>query len=55
MMGITNQPDELVGLLTSENAKAVLKNLQSRYGVEELAEPEVTTPVAGKPRCGQRR
>jgi hypothetical protein len=42
-IGITNSPEQLVGILTSENAKTLMRTLQSRSGVEELAEPEVTT------------
>ena len=43
IIGITNQPDQLVGILTSENAEVVLQNSGITTGVEELAEPEVTT------------
>lgn len=43
MIGITNQPDHFTGILTSDNAKVALNNLEPRPGVEELAEPEVTT------------
>jgi beta-lactamase regulating signal transducer with metallopeptidase domain len=42
VLGISNQPD-LVGILTLENAAVTLRALQSRQGVDELAEPEVTT------------
>ena len=43
-IGITNSPDQLVGILTSENARVAIKALESpAAGVEELAEPEVTT------------
>ncbi len=41
--GSTNEPDQFVGILTSENTQAETKALESRAGVEELAEPEATT------------
>ena len=43
MIGGTNQPDQFTRILTGDNAKVTLKNLESRPGVGELAEPEVTT------------
>ncbi|MGD0087279.1 MAG: M56 family metallopeptidase [Verrucomicrobiota bacterium] len=43
IIGSTNPPDQFVGILTGENAKTAMKALESRAGVEELAEPEVTT------------
>jgi len=43
IIGITNQPDELAGILTRENAAVTIRMLESRPGIEELAEPEVTT------------
>ncbi len=43
MIGGTNQPDQFAGILTSENAAVTIRTLESRPGVEELAEPEVTT------------
>jgi beta-lactamase regulating signal transducer with metallopeptidase domain len=43
IIGSTNSPDQFVGILTSENAKTLMQTLQFRPGVEELAEPEVTT------------
>jgi hypothetical protein len=43
IIGITNSPDQFVGILTGENLKTVMRALESRAGAEELAEPEVTT------------
>jgi beta-lactamase regulating signal transducer with metallopeptidase domain len=44
IIGSTNSPDQFVGILTSENARMAIKALESpAAGVEELAEPEVTT------------
>ena len=43
MMNGSNQLEGFAGILTGDNAKVALKNLESRPGVEELAEPEVTT------------
>jgi beta-lactamase regulating signal transducer with metallopeptidase domain len=43
IIGSTNPPDQFGGILTSESAKMAMKALESRAGVEELAEPEVTT------------
>ena len=43
IIGSTNPPDQFVGILTSGNAKTAMEALESRPGVEELAEPEVTT------------
>lgn len=43
IMNGTNQLDGLAGILTSDNAKVALNSLEPRPGVEELAEPEVTT------------
>jgi type II secretory pathway component GspD/PulD (secretin) len=42
-IGITNPLDQPVGILTGENTKVAMTTLESRAGVEELAEPEVTT------------
>jgi Flp pilus assembly secretin CpaC len=43
IIGSTNSPDQFVGILTSENTQVAIKALESRVGIEELAEPEVTT------------
>ncbi|HLZ55100.1 MAG TPA: hypothetical protein VKS19_11525, partial [Verrucomicrobiae bacterium] len=43
IIGSTNPPDQFVGILTSENARAAIRALESRDGVGILAEPEVTT------------
>ncbi|MGA2685143.1 MAG: hypothetical protein ABSF51_08830 [Verrucomicrobiota bacterium] len=42
-IGITNPSDQPVGILTGENTNVAMTTLESRAGVEELAEPEVTT------------
>ena len=41
MVNISNQSNQLVGILTLENFQTALRNLQARPDVEELAEPEV--------------
>jgi beta-lactamase regulating signal transducer with metallopeptidase domain len=43
IIGSTNPPDQFVGILNRENAKTAMEGLELRAGVEELAEPEVTT------------
>jgi beta-lactamase regulating signal transducer with metallopeptidase domain/tetratricopeptide (TPR) repeat protein len=46
IMVLTNQTDQgtgMIGILTSENFKTTLQNLERLPGAEELAEPEVTT------------
>ena len=39
----SNQLASITGILTDENFKIALRNLEARDGVENLAEPEVTT------------
>lgn len=43
LIGGTNQPDQFAGILIPENEAVTVRTLESRPGVEELAEPEVTT------------
>ena len=41
MVNITNQSNQLVGILANENFQTTLHNLEARSGAEELAEPEM--------------